>query len=122
MSQTLNLHEFRRRTRISLAVPVMLTSLENGIKYQAVCDTLDISSNGALLKVRVPLPAGARLRLDVLHSNQVTEVRITRCENEKKTWTIGVQLLQQTGNFWNVKSPPENWEGSRSGDDTHWYG
>lgn len=123
MSKHLSTHEFRRRARIALSVPVMVTSLETGVKYQAMCDTLDVSSNGALLRLRCSLPLETRLRLDVLHSSQVTEARVIRCDAESpRAWKVGIQLLQQTGNFWRVTAPPKDWDGSRSKDDGHWYG
>src|SRR6476619_3055339 len=123
MSGDLSVNELRRRARVALSVPVMVTSLETGGKYQAMCDTLDVSSGGALLRIRLSLPVNSRLRLDILHSNQVTEARVIRTEKEGiKGWTVGIQRLQQTGNFWGVKFPPKDWEGSRSGDDGHWYG
>jgi hypothetical protein len=123
MRQQLSVKEFRRRARITLSVPVMVTSLDTGVKCQAMCDTVDVSSNGALLRLRHTLPLGTRLRLDILHSNQVTEARVIRCDMDgTRAWKIGIQLLQQTGNFWGVKCPPKDWDGSKSADDGHWYG
>ena len=123
MSQHLSMKELRRRARITLSAPVMVTSLDTGVKYQAMCDTLDVSSNGALLRLRCSLPLDTRLRLDILHSSQVTEARVIRCERDgARAWKVGIQLLQQNGNFWGVKCPPNDWDGSRSGDDDHWYG
>jgi hypothetical protein len=123
MSQHLSMNELRRRARITLSVPVIVTSLDTGVKYQVMCDTLDVSSNGALLRLRCFLPLDTRLRLDILHSSQVTEARVTRCDMDgARAWKVGVQLLQQTGNFWGVKSPPKDWDGSGSGDDGRWYG
>jgi hypothetical protein len=46
MSNHLSMNELRRRARIMLSVPIMVTSLDTGVKYQAMCDTLDVSSNG----------------------------------------------------------------------------
>jgi hypothetical protein len=123
MSEHLSVHELRRRARITLSVPVMVTSLDTGVKYQSMCDTLDVSSNGALLRLRCSLPLDTRLRLDILHSSQVTEARVIRCDRDgARAWKVGIQLLQQNGNFWGVKCPPNDWDGSRSGDDDHWYG
>jgi hypothetical protein len=123
MSEHLSVHELRRRARITLSVPVMVTSLDTGVKYQSMCDTLDVSSNGALLQLRCSLPLDTRLRLDILHSSQVTEARVIRCDRDgARAWKVGIQLLQQNGNFWGVKCPPNDWDGSRSGDDDHWYG
>jgi hypothetical protein len=91
MRQQLSVKEHRRRARITLSVPVMVTSLDTGVKCQAMCDTVDVSSNGALLRLRHTLPLGTRLRLDVLHSNQVTEARVIRCDmDETRAWKIGM--------------------------------
>lgn len=121
---TINLAERRRRTRLVLSVPLMVTSLDPSVKFQGVCETIDVSSSGAQLRLQRHLPPGIRLRLDVLNSNRMmTEARVVRSESDRrKGWRIGIQLLQQPGNFWGILSPPKDWDFSEGGDNFGWYG
>jgi hypothetical protein len=110
MEKSLHVAERRRRTRICLCAPIMVRSLDPDVKCHATGDTIDVSSSGALLRLPLLVLPGTRLRLDLLNSDRVTEARVIRCDRNGKTWRVRVQLLQQTGNFWDVKIPPTDWD------------
>jgi hypothetical protein len=116
--------ERRRRTRVPLSVPVIVTTLDQHIKLQETCETLDISSGGAQLRLSRAVPTGTRIRLDILNCDRVTKGWVVRSvPYEKKGWGVGVQLIEQTGNFWGISTPPKDWEESRSlrrGDEMAW--
>ena len=119
MSTRLGVAERRRRKRVTLSVPILVTSQDPGLKLQAVCDTIDVSSNGAQFRLPIQLPPGTRLRLDILHSNRFTNARVVRSfPGGGKAWKVGVELLHQTGNFWGLISPPKDWE---TADNWDWY-
>lgn len=124
MSEPPNGIERRRRQRIPLAVPLMVVSLDPGLKFSAVCETIEVSSSGAQLRVSRSLPPGTRLRLDILNSDKITQARVVRSDSDGKGgWRVRVELLQQTGNFWGVKSPPADWMASlQDRDDLRWSG
>ena len=116
--------ERRRRTRVPLSVPVIVTSLDKHIKFHETCETLDISSGGAQLRLSCALPTGTRVRLDILNCDRVTQGWVVRSgPYGKKGWRVGVQLIEQTGNFWGISAPPKDWQESRSrhrGDEMVW--
>ena len=100
----------RLRTRVALSVPLIVTSLDDTYPYQATGDAIDVSSSGVQIRLRSYARPGTRVRLDVLHSDQVTEGRIVRAQFDgTKYWMIGVQLLDPTGNVWKLAAPPADW-------------
>ena len=107
--------ERRLRTRVALSVPLMITSLDPTFQYQTLGDAVDVSSNGLQMRVRAYVPLATRLRLDILHSDQVIEGRVVRAHCDgTKGWIIGIQLLEQIGNVWRMASPPADWTPPRS--------
>ena len=115
MSSECELAERRGRTRIALSVPLLITSLDPNVKFQAIGDALDVSSSGVQLRLSTSLPAGTRVRLDILNSDRVTEGHVVRSVTDgTKRWNTGIQLLEQTGNFWDVTAPPKDWNPYRT--------
>ena len=102
--------EHRRRQRIPLSVPVMVTGLDRALRVETICETIDVSSSGALLLMHCYLPQDMQLRLDILNTDRITHARVVQCDPDgRKGWRVRVQLVQQTGNFWAVKLPPTDW-------------
>ena len=105
----------RRCTRIDLSVPLIITSLDPAVKFQGMVETLDVSSSGVRLRLSYALPPGTRVRLDIAHTDRMTEGHVVWAKPDGKyRWKVGVKLLEQTGNFWGVTAPPADWSPSRS--------
>lgn len=106
----------RRSQRIPLAVPLFVTSLDPQVEFGERCETLVVSNHGCEIRATKPLPQNTTLRLDVMHSKQVTTAHVVRCEPAGlggKGWQIAL-ALDKAENFWGIKFPPEDWlEGSK---------
>ena len=100
----------RKSERVPLTEPVWLTLEEKGRKQHEVAETVNVSSDGALVRVRRPYPVGSRLRVDVPQTGQHTLARVVRVEAPRPgIWHLGLQLLQLPSNFWGVRTPPRSW-------------
>ena len=101
----------RRKTqRVSLAVPLLISSRSPQLKFHGGGETVNVSMDGALIKVLKPLPYGATIRIDIPNTNRHSVARVIRMEgSERDGWKIGVQLMQPPGNFWDIASPPRSW-------------
>ena len=114
--------ERRRRERVSIAIAVLVTSLDPHVTCKERGMTIDVSSNGALVRISHPIPFDTRVRLDIANSNRVAGGRVVGCDRDGQGhWRVRVQLLQQTGNFWGLKCPPKDWEDRGSLDIQEWY-
>jgi hypothetical protein len=116
----------RGKTRLPLCVPLVVKSLDGGLKFETIADTIDISSSGAQLRFPFHIPPGILLRLDVLSGDQIMHGRVVRSQkNGRWGFLVRVELLIKTGNCWRLKSPPADWNPfatSREDNDWVWFG
>jgi hypothetical protein len=121
MSTGVSIMERRRRQRVPVPIAIFVTSLkpDETIKERGI--PIDVSSNGAQLRMGRFLPADIRLRIDTLN-NRVAGACVISCDPDgQQQWRGRVQLLQQTGNFWGLKCPPKDWEDQDSLDMQEWH-
>ena len=117
----------RQRTRIALSVPLLVTSIDPNVRFESLCDAIDVSSSGVQLRLSRSLAVGTRLRLDILHTDRITLGRVVSSRSlGRYTWRMGIQLVEQTGNFWGLIAPPADWNPTRHAseryDDWAWIG
>jgi hypothetical protein len=95
MSTGISIMERRRRQRVSVSIPVLLTSIDPHEKFKEEKITIDVSSNGAQLRIGRSLPPDTRLRIDLLNSNRVAGACVICCDPDgQQHWRVRVQLLQ----------------------------
>ena len=73
--------------------------------------TLLVNLQGCAARFGRPLKIGAPVRLDGLPVKHMVTARVVNCIRPgeyEKFWILGL-MLDEPGNVWGVKSPPEDW-------------
>jgi len=97
----------RRSSRIPVAMPILVTSL-NGAHYSEVCETLVVNAHGCAIRSRAKLDPGVSLHL---HSKdgRGTIAQVVSCQRmDSQSWRLGAQL-EHPGNFWGLQNFPKDW-------------
>ncbi len=105
-----NGHTLRRSSRVPVHVPIRVTSLEPNSQFSDVCETLVVSAHGCSLLFPIKLNAGSALRLHSRDGRQATAY-VVACQpvgSDGLGWRLGARL-DQPGNFWGLKSYPDDW-------------
>jgi hypothetical protein len=106
----------RRSSRVQVNVPIRVTSLEPGGNYSEVCETLVVNAHGCAFSASRPLEIGNLVHLQRKEGREIV-AHVVDCQplvlGEKtlgeKTWKLAASL-DQPGNFWELKTFPEDWK------------
>ncbi len=97
----------RRSSRVPVAMPILVTSL-NGAHYSEVCETLVVNAHGCAIRSRAKLDPGVSLHF---HSQdgRGTIAQVVSCQPlDSQSWRLGAQL-EHPGNFWGLQNFPKDW-------------
>lgn len=103
-------HALRRSSRISLNVPIRVTSLEPERQFSGICETMVVNAHGCALRFPMQLDAGSALRLHNRGGGQTTAYVVV-CQPmgpDGQGWLLGARL-DRPENFWGLESCPEDW-------------
>lgn len=103
-------HTLRRSSRVTIHVPIHVTSLQSSPQFSEVCETLVVNAHGCALRLPIPLNAGSALHLHSREGRQATAyvVACQRMGSEGGGWKLGARL-DQPDNFWGLESCPDDW-------------
>ena len=99
--------ERRRSQRIPSSVLLVVFSLDPDLAFCGRCQTVEVSHHGCSFRAPQPFKHGARLRLGILHTGQVTTARVVYAfplepvELAVKSWRVGLEL-DKPGNVFGV--------------------
>src|SRR6266496_1369377 len=97
----------RRSSRVPVAMPILVTSL-NGAHYSEVCETLVVNAHGCAIRSRAKLDPGVSLHF---HSKdgRGTTAHVVSCQRmDSQSWRMGARL-EYPGNFWGLQNFPKDW-------------
>jgi exonuclease VII small subunit len=97
----------RRSSRVPVAMPILVTSL-NGTHYSEVCETLVVNAHGCAIRSRAKLDPGVSLHF---HSKdgRGTTAQVVSCQPlDSHSWMLGARL-EYPGNFWGLQNFPKDW-------------
>jgi hypothetical protein len=100
----------RRSSRVPIAVPILVTSLEPGAQFSEVCETLVVNAHGCALRSPVSLKTGARMQFHSKDGRETT-AQVVDCQpigSDEPGWRLGA-TLQRPENFWGLQTCPEDW-------------
>jgi len=100
----------RRSSRVPIAVPIMVTSLEPGIHFSEVCETSVVNAHGCAMQSRVKLDTGTSLHLHSKEGRETT-AQVVSCQPvgaNNQTWRLGARL-DRPENFWGLPNCPKDW-------------
>jgi len=104
----------RRSSRIPVAMPILVTSLD-GAHFSEVCETLVVNAHGCAIRSRVKLDAGVQLHFRS-KEGRVTTAQVISCqpmELDSQSWRLGARLAH-SGNFWGLQDFPKDWTVSQT--------
>lgn len=100
----------RRSSRVPVAIPIMVTSLEPKTHFSEVCETMVVSAHGCAMRSRMKLDTGTSLHFHSKEGRDTT-ARVISCQPmgaEGQSWKLGARL-DQPENFWGLQSYPDDW-------------
>lgn len=110
MPQAVSLSTLRRSSRVPVAVPILVTSLEPDSDFSEVCETMVVNAHGCAMRSSAKLEAGAPVQFQSKDGNW-TMAHIVDCQpigSGNKEWMLGAKL-DHPDNFWGLESYPEDW-------------
>jgi len=105
-----NLSALRRSSRLPIALPILVTSLEPDSGFSEVCETLVVSAHGCAMRSSTKLGAGAPVQFQS-KDGRWTMAHIVDCQPmdpEQQGWKLAARL-DQPDNFWGLETWPDDW-------------
>jgi len=105
-----NVPTLRRSSRIPIAVPVLVTSLDPVANFSQVCETMVVSAHGCAMRSPVKLEAGVPLHFHNQEGRETT-AQVVYCKpsgTDRQAWTLAASFYRPE-NFWGLKSCPKDW-------------
>lgn len=100
----------RRSTRLSLQIPVVVTSLDPTYDFRMECETLVVNAHGfgflSPERIRDETPVMVTLVSNGASKNGRIVLAIALLESA--SWLLGVEF-HNPGGFWQVENPPADW-------------
>ncbi|HEV7219529.1 MAG TPA: hypothetical protein VGN39_11700 [Terriglobales bacterium] len=105
-----NLSDLRRSSRLPIALPIHVTSLEPDFAFSELCETLVVNAHGCAMRSSSKLDAGVPVQFRS-QDGRWTMAHIVDCQpmdSDQKGWRLGARL-DQPDNFWGLETLPEDW-------------
>jgi len=104
-----NVPTLRRSSRVPIALPILVTSLEPGAQFSEVCETMVVSAHGCAMRSPTKLEAGVPLHFHSQDGRETT-AQVVYCQpiGSEQGWRLGTRL-ERPDNFWGLKSCPKDW-------------
>jgi hypothetical protein len=98
----------RRSPRLSLRIPITITSLDPAQSFHTQCNTVVVNAHGCGVLVPQRLENGTRVMVELQDEGRRTAGRIVASIPIGETWLLGLEF-NTPENFWEIKDPPEDW-------------
>ena len=99
----------RRSTRLSLQIPVIVTSLDPACELRQECRTVVVNADGCGVIVRERLKDATPVLMNLVSNGASKKGRVVLAiPIESDSWLLGVEF-DCPGNFWEVENPPADW-------------
>jgi hypothetical protein len=105
-----SLPDLRRSSRLPIALPILVTSLEPDSGFSEVCETLVVSAHGCAMRSSMKLDAGVPVQFQS-KDGRWTMAHIVDCQpmdSDQPGWKLGARL-DQPENFWRLETWPDDW-------------
>ena len=111
MSAAQSPDSLRRSSRVPVAVPLLVTSLEPDSGFSEVCETLVVSAHGCAMTSSTKLEKGAPVHFQSKQGRHTT-AHIVDCQplnHGQHGWKLAA-TLDQPQNFWGLDGCPDDWK------------
>ncbi len=106
---------WRRSERVRIAIPLdVYVCAEDQEPIYGHAKTVDVSAHGALLALSLPVEVGQTLRLVHRRTKREIECHVLRFAKRypKGGGEVGVEFAGMSQHFWDIGTPPEDWDPS----------
>ena len=101
----------RRSQRVSVALPVLVTSLDPETPYSEHCITFMVNRHGCGLRAPQPIGPKTPVQLDIGPGKRSATAHVVMCtaiRGKKDLWELGIEL-DVPENLWGFHFPPADW-------------
>jgi hypothetical protein len=100
----------RRSTRLSLQIPVVVTSLDSACAFHKECKTAVVNAHGFGFITGERLQGGTPVLVKLVSNGTNKKGRVVLAITllEGSSWLLGVEF-DSPENFWEVEHPPADW-------------
>ncbi len=105
-----NVPTLRRSSRVPIAVPILVTSLDPRANFSEVCETLMVNAHGCAMRSPVKLDAGVALHFHSQEGRETT-AQVVDCQpigSDRRSWRLGARF-DRPENFWGLQTFPNDW-------------
>lgn len=105
-----NAPTLRRSSRVPIAVPILVTSLDPRANFSEVCETLVVSAHGCAMRAPGKLEAGVPLHFHSQDGRETTG-QVVYCQSigsDRQSWRLGARF-DRPENFWGLQTCPKDW-------------
>ena len=101
----------RRSTRLSLQIPVVITSLDPARNFTGKYETLVVNAHGCGVIVREQLEKELLMTIELVANGRIKKARVVlvRPLAEGVSWLLGLEFEHPACDFWDVENPPADW-------------
>jgi hypothetical protein len=102
----------RRSTRLPLEIPVLVTSLDPGMRFFEQCNTTIVNAHGCGVVSPRAIVKGVQVRLEMVSAKRHTTAwvrEVVSLTDDPESWLIGLEL-EVPGNFWGIDYAPTDWK------------
>jgi hypothetical protein len=108
--QNSNVPTLRRSSRVPIAVPILVTSLDPRANFSEVCETLEVSAHGCAMMASTKLEAGVPIHFHSQEGRETT-AQVVYCQpikSDRLSWRLGARF-DRPENFWGLQACPKDW-------------
>jgi len=100
----------RRSTRLSLQIPVVVTSLDPASNFREECNTVVVNVHGCGVIVHTRLESETPVMVELASSGAMKKASVVAAipTVQGASWLLGV-AFDRPENFWQVANPPADW-------------
>ena len=102
----------RRSTRLSLEVPVLLTSLDDVLPFSVPGNTTLVNAHGCGVVAGHEFAQDMKVQIEIVSAKRRTTARVAvvvPLGGDPETWLVGLEL-DVPGNFWGIEYAPSDWK------------
>jgi len=103
-------NDARHSTRLSLELPVVISSLDPACDFRKECKTVVVNAHGCGIIVPQLLNNQTPVTVELVSNGASKKGRVVLAIPllENFSWFLGVEF-DNPGNFWEVEHPPADW-------------
>jgi hypothetical protein len=108
--QNSNVPTLRRSSRVPIAVPILVTSLDPRANFSEVCETLEVSAHGCAMMASMKLETGVPIHFHSQEGRETT-AQVVYCQpikSDRQSWRLGARF-DRPENFWELQACPKDW-------------